>query len=145
MHNFRNNIYVLAVTIICIIYFSFIPALAFEKIALYYLVAISGIFITIFVSAKIDGRPAKLLGYIGKHTLSIFIFHTIVMKITELALFLIGLTVFHKGWAGVNPVSIYWWLYSIMGVFVPLIFVSLKKYLSYKFSRKNENTVYIET
>lgn len=145
LYNFRSNIYVLTVTIAFIINLSFIPALAFEKITLYYLVAISGIFITIFVSTKLYGNVAKLLGYIGKHTLSIFIFHTIVMQITELCLSLTGLTVFQKGWAGANPVSIYWWLYSIMGVFIPLGFVSLKKYLSHKLSRKNENTVYIET
>lgn len=132
LHKFKNNIYVLIIAISSLIYFSLIPVLVFEKIILYYFAAISGIFITIFISTQLKGRIAILLGYIGKHTLYIFIFHTIIMQATEWGLSLTGLTTFCKGWAGGNPVSPYWWLYSIMGVFIPLGYLSLQKYFKNK-------------
>ena len=132
LHKLKNNIYVLIIAITGLIYFSLIPALVFEKIILYYFAAISGIFITIYISTQLKGKIAILLGYIGKHTLSIFIFHTIIMQATEWGLSLTGLTIFCKGWAGANPVSPYWWLYSIMGVFIPLGYLSLQKYFKNK-------------
>lgn len=136
LYKVKNNIYVLLITTICLIYFSLIPALTFEKFILYYFAAISGIFITIFISAQFKGEIGTLLGYIGKHTLSIFIFHTIIMKATEWSLSLTGLTIFYKGWAGANPVSPYWWLYSIMGIFIPLGYLSLQKYFQNKLLQK---------
>ena len=54
------------------------------------------------------------------------------MQATEWSLSLTGLTIFCKGWAGANPVSPYWWLYSIMGVFIPLGYLSLQKYFKNK-------------
>lgn len=132
LHKLKNNIYVLIIAITGLIYFSLIPSLVFEKIILYYFAAISGVFITIYISARLKGKIAILLGYIGKHTLSIFIFHTIIMQATEWGLSLTGLTIFCKGWAGANPVGPYWWLYSIMGVFIPLGYLSLQKYFKNK-------------
>lgn len=124
----ENNIYILFIAIIGLICFSLTPTLVFEKIILYYFAAIQGIFIIIFISSHIKGVIATLLEYIGKHTLCIFIFHAIIMKATELALSLSGLTIFCKGWAGTNPITPYWWLYSIMGIFIPLGYVSFQRF-----------------
>lgn len=132
LHKFKNNIYALLIAIIGLIYFSLIPTLVFEKIALYYFAAILGIFITIFISTQVKGEIAVVLGYIGKCTLPIFIFHPLIIKITELILSLINLITFSKGWTGSNPINPYWWLYSFMGIAIPLGYLTLQRYLKNK-------------
>lgn len=137
----KNNIYILFMAISGLIYFSLIPALIFEKVILYYIAAVLGIFITIFISSHLKGKTATLLEYIGKHTLSIFIFHALIMKVTEWSLSLAGLTIFNRGWTGTNPITPYWWLYSIMGLLIPLGYLKLQHTLWNKLKRTNLSTI----
>lgn len=133
LNNLKDNIYILFITISGIIYFSLIPELVFTKTYLYCLSSLAGIFLVIYCSSKL-GRGI-LLNIIGKHTLPIFIFHPFIMKITELLLSLFNVTTFSKGWPGANPANPYWWLYSIMGIFIPLGCLSLHKYFKNKLSQ----------
>lgn len=112
-----------------IVYFSLIPHLVFELSYLYYLAAVCGICLVLYVSNQFKGKMALYFSYVGKQTLIIFIFHTNIMKVTEVALSGLNILPYESGWSGANQISIYWPIFSIVGVIGPLLLIRANKYI----------------
>lgn len=80
---------------------------------------------------------AKTMAYIGKHTMAIFTYHILVFKFVEFIMSLFDIQSMSSGWYGAYPVNPYWYLYSILGVSVPLSIVWL--YEMTKNTKKHDN------
>ncbi len=99
---------------------------------LYVLSAIGGILIVMFFSSILARTPffLKLLTYIGDHTLSILTWHFLSFKIISCLLIMSG----ERGQLDEFPtIAIlsprWWWAYSIVGVFIPLLISMIYGYL----------------
>lgn len=93
----------------------------FSSEILYFIVAMCGIYITIYISNIFSkNKKFDFLCFIGKHTLDIFLFHTIIMKLGEKFIAYVGFIPNVTGWEGANILSPYWLLFSILGVAVPI-------------------------
>ena len=141
----KTNIGLLVISLLIIAVSSLSPQVIYESSILYYCSAVSGIFITIFISTRLKGRIERFISYIGKHTLEIFIFHCVSMKIIELGLSFGGFVTFSKGWSGSFSVNPYWWLYSIAGVAFPLLFLGFKSFLLRHLYHRNETFIHFKT
>lgn len=123
----KRGWYVPLLSFAIILILSLIPNLVFNIEILYLLAALSGILITIHLSMKLEkGKTTTILKVMGKHTMGIYIFHPLIMKITELCLAQLGLVVYTTGWPGANPITNYWWLFTFMGIIIPIIFIKLR-------------------
>lgn len=109
------------------------PNLVFSSPMLYIIVAIAGIAISYKGAVLLLMiNKWKLIAYIGKNTMSIYIFHCLIMKMTEYLLSVLGLLDFTQGWNGNMPLSNYWWVYSLMGVALPIFCCYVKSLITLK-------------
>lgn len=74
-------------------------------------------------------KNISLLSYIGKHTMSIYVWHVFCFKCLELLLFHLGLiTHMTIGWHGSYPVHSFGWvlLFALVGVLLPIELCNIK-------------------
>lgn len=122
---YRNLFVLLCLSIVLLL--SIIPNKTFTSVPLYFVAALSGIYVIIYISDKISKYKSDVLCSVGKHTLDIFIFHTIVMKVMEKCVAHFGLIQNVDGWSGGNIVSPYWLLFTVFGIVIPLAYIYFKK------------------
>lgn len=98
--------------------------------------------ITFFVSTQIVKTKCMndWLSYIGKHTMSIYVFHTIAIKCSEWVIAKNGIIEFSKGWPGRAPIDGLWWFYTVIGIVVPIAFVWMKSRILNSIKHRNEST-----
>lgn len=124
----KNKKFIALFCIVLLLLFSTIPKDVFASEIYYLIVAFCGIFLTLIVSNILStNRISDMFCYIGKHTLDIFIFHTLVMKILEKCISNFGFMQSTLGWHGVMPENKLWWLFSIFGILMPLIVAFIYK------------------
>ncbi len=109
---------------------------------LYFIIAGLGIYMTLYFSKFIDtyiGHLGKVLGYLGRNTMVIFLLHPLVYKF-------IGLFQIHvldmeytgdfRFWGNVNTQGIWAYVYCFLGIGVPIllqyIFLKIKQALARK-------------
>lgn len=56
----------------------------------------------------------------------IYVFHCLAMKLVELILSYMNLIEYSIGWKGSMPENNYWWLYTILGIILPVCFCKIK-------------------
>lgn len=124
---YTNNVFLFLVLLIFFFVFTLFPHEVFASIPCYFFVASSGIIVSCYLSARIvDLKYISLgLSYIGKHTMVIYVYHTISIKCFELFFAKAGVIDFYTGWPGQASLDGYWWLYTIVGVCVPLLFCGI--------------------
>lgn len=99
-----------------------------------FIVALAGIvnsFQVAIIITNFMGRGKKCLLFIGKHTMSIYVYHCLIIKVIEYLLSMCGLMEFTKGWHGCASVTSFWWLYTLMGVAVPTVLILGKQKVSF--------------
>lgn len=113
---------------------------------LYLIVASLGIYVTLFISKFIDTHIdslSKILSYIGKNTMSIFVLHPLVFKVIGLFQIYV-LHMEYKGdlanWGNVNTQG--WWayVYCCLGILSPLVLQALFTEIKSLFARKQNDS-----
>lgn len=123
------NKYIVIISASLFIGLTFIPNLVFADVILYAIVAFLGILITYALSKQIaiwGGGGKYILMYIGRNTMCIYVFHCLAMKLVELILSHMNLIEYSIGWKGSVPENNYWWLYTIVGIVLPVCFYKIK-------------------
>lgn len=142
LNKYATNIWLFLGALFSFFYFTFTPHEVFASILCYMYVALCGILITFFVSIQIVKTKCMndWLSYIGKHTMSIYVFHTIAIKCSEWVIAKNGIIEFSKGWPGRAPIDGLWWFYTVIGIVVPIVFVWMKSRILNSTKHRNEST-----
>ena len=97
----------------------------FNNAFLYLLVSIAGIIMLFCIAAILNissNMLSKIFDYIGRHTMVIFTWHVVVFKIIEYSLAKYGIINMSEGWNGSYNANKWWWLYTVSGVVIPVVF-----------------------
>ena len=103
-----------------------------DLISLKIVIAILGIVMTIIISNYLSHIPlcAKILQYVGSHTMPIYVWHVFIFKVLEFIIsHLWDKHPMSEGWSGCYG-SQSWYLvlsYSIVGVCIPILFHNIIK------------------
>ena len=101
----------------------------FSNAILYLLFALMGIVMTAWLSNHIGQKLTSILSFIGKHTMSVFVWHVLIIKIIQMGLAHLGYVKYYSGWHGSMEANSYWWIYTLVGVFIPISITVLVKKL----------------
>ena len=119
--------------------------LVFSNAILFLLFALMGIVMTAWLSNHIGKRLTPILSFIGKHTMIVFIWHVLIIKITQMGLAHLGYMEYYSGWRGNMEANDYWWIFTLISIFTPItITIILKKLQTINMNKyeKNNNESY---
>lgn len=99
----------------------------FNNPILYMLAAIMGIVMIGCFAQKISNTlVGKILIITGTNTMTIFIFHQLIMKIVQLGASFFFPINYEASWNGEINSEGYWWIYALFGLLIPILFIYTK-------------------
>lgn len=117
---------------VILLFYSYFKNEMGDLISLKIVIAILGIVMTIIISNYLSHIPlcAKILQYVGSHTMPIYVWHVFIFKVLEFIIsHLWDKHPMSEGWSGCYG-SQSWYLvlsYSIVGVCIPILFHNIIK------------------